>query len=91
MNKREEIEKRFNERFLEDFGWWKCISPLATMREIKSFFFDEILPEVLRDMIDKKIWVPNTKDDMLNSYIEGQRDYKELLQKQAKEKYNIAL
>lgn len=83
---RQEIEKRFDEKerfwfLFSEYDW----------EDIKSFFFDEILPEVLRDILDNKVWIPHTRDDILNSYIEGKRDFKEILEKTIKEKYNITL
>lgn len=88
---RQEIEKKFDEKFLEDFGWWKCVSPIATMWEIKSFFFDEILPEVLRDLIWNKIEMEVDLVDYWMWVAHGSNWKRKEIILQAKEKYNINL
>ena len=80
---REEIEKMFDEKFIEDFGWWKCVSPIATIREIKSFFFDTILLEVLVNIF------PWNWDKQWDEY--DSNTITEEIKKIAKTQYNITL
>ena len=78
MTNREEIEKRFDERFwdlwkLDIYDWWIAVWYVNNNEQIKSFFLDEILPEVLR--------VLTPCDEYIFNYIK----------RKAKEKYNITL
>lgn len=50
MNKKD-IEKLFDEKFLESFWDITCVSPIATIPEIKQFIFNTIIPEVLKSII----------------------------------------
>ena len=53
---REEIEKEFDERFwdlwkIDVFHWWIPVWYINKNDDIISFFLDEILPEVLKDIM----------------------------------------
>ena len=65
---REEIEQRLDEKFD-----WEIDE--ITRKKVKSFFLDEILPEVLKDIIP----------------FETNQIIVDKIRKQAKEKYNITL
>ena len=85
---REEIEKMFDENFCIPQSYERFKDSVFP-NEVKSFFFDTILPEVLRDIIDVDI---DRNDDI--SSIEEIRWYKCCIldiKERAKEKYNITL
>ena len=91
MNRRD-IESMFDKEiwnfFVNEFWYWRANKDVDS-KQIKSFFFDTILPEVLRDIIDVDI---DRNDDI--SSIEEIRWYKCCIldiKERAKEKYNITL
>ena len=71
---RQEIEEEFDKRFIVWVWLW-------VKSQIKSYFFNKILPEILRDIIQVD------PDDF--SYWGNEKIYR--LRDKVKEKYNITL
>ena len=81
---RQEIEKRFDRKFSYlDENTRTTTNTFRLWKEIKSFFFDEILPEVLGSVLTYN-W--SIQWDEYDSW-----SINEQIEKIAKEKYNINL
>ena len=94
---REEIEKKFDERFFVQ-NW---NTPIEELVEIKSFFLDEILPEVLVNILIPVditdcdnwycTWVSISWKRLSNNKILWYNQCIQDIKDRAKEKYNITL
>lgn len=70
--------------------YWYSDSYAECTQEVKDFFLDEILPEILRDLV----WEDIQYDDRFSAYkwnIEGSNERRKKIIELAKEKYNITL
>ena len=89
---RKEIEKEFDEKFPQ--SEWKIFSWLQFDRcpcpdKIKSFFFDEILPEVLRELLPDTLgWHREEEKHIFAQWFDFCVSQ---IKENAKEKYNITL
>lgn len=95
MTNREEIEKRFDERFwdlwkLDIYEWWIAVWYVNNNEQVKSFFLDEIILEVLRDIKDKLMENQRWQFESDSwEYAFFLKDLKKSFIRIAKEKYNL--
>lgn len=80
---KQELEKMFDDKFIEQFGDIRCVSPISTIPEIKQFIFETIIPEVI-----SSLRIPNTEWKYNNNYKNLINDY---IKSQAKEFYDLDL
>lgn len=93
---REEIEEMFDKQdFTETSGLYEDRETYTDMNAVKSFFFDTILPEVLReitgDFIDESKTSPSLENSFERWAVFWHNEKLRKMQMEAKEKYNITL
>lgn len=84
MNREEIIERIKNELNPNKWYEWRCIMQCCLQQTITELFLDEILPEVLRDLIEIDF-----SDNM--EFIRWNWQAIHKIKERAKEKYNITL